>query len=404
MRTVISLDKILNRIHQIHGSKYTYPYIESEYKSVKESKLTIVCPIHGKFYQSVASHVCQKYGCNACGNSVRRLSRNTILSQFKEKHGTAYDYSKVIYGEGKNVNSKVTIICPTHGEFEQSVYLHKKGQGCPSCASSNGGVSFKALTWLNHISTTENIKIIHAANGGEYKIPGTFYRVDGFSPSTNTVYEFHGDIFHGNVHRYDPMIRNHPYRSETVGELYALTMLREKEIRDLGYNLITIWESDYDKLDIPLTRFDITTFKRRKSLDDLNVLQIELLDDEFVSTEHKHRWKCKICDNEFVRNLNKSRIAFREHGRVGCSLECSNNYKGKSNTPTADRLFNLWDAANGKGFNLYRKNGNEYKGMNSKLLVECKGCASDLLLRPVSIERAIHNRKSGCRTCFGVGW
>lgn len=400
---IIPLKIVLERIKENHGNKFLYPYIENEYKD-SNSLITIICPVHGEFKQSVVSHTVQNFGCKKCGYNSRRHTLEQVINSFKKKHNDHYDYSKVVYDESTNANSKVTIICPTHGEFEQSVASHKKGQGCPSCASNNGGVSFKALTWLEHIATATGIHIQHAANGGEYKIPGTSYRVDGFCKETNTVYEFHGDLFHGNIHKFDPKIHNNPFRKETVGELYQLTIAREADIRNLGYNLVTIWESEYDALNLPLQRFDVATFKRRKSLDDLETLQIELMDSEFISTEHKHTWKCKICHNTFCRNLNKARIAYRETGRVGCSVECSSKYNGISVTPSEDRLFTLWDEANRNGFNLFRKNGNEYKGMNGALSVECKGCGSSLMIRPVSVERAIKNRKSGCRTCFGKSW
>lgn len=403
-RPVIELNEVKRRISEIHGDRYEYPYLDVEYTKMKNSILTVICHIHGIFKVKVHSHVLLKTGCRKCGYSSRRHTLPKVLEDFNKVHKNHYDYSKVIYDDTTNANFKVTIICPTHGEFQQSVAQHKKGQGCPSCASSNGGVSFKALTWLEHIASMENISIMHAANGGEYKIPNTNYRVDGFCKETNTVYEFHGDLFHGNVNRFPSNIQNNPFRKETVGELFKLTMEREKHIKSLGYNLVSIWESDYDELNLSLQRFDITTFKRRKSLDDLETLQIELLGEEFISTEYKHHWKCKICSKEFVRNLNKARIAFKELGRVGCSIECSNKSKGKSKTPAEDRLFELWDKANAQGFRLFRKNGNVYNGMNDKLEVECKGCGSLLLLRPVSIERAIHNHKSGCRRCFGKSW
>lgn len=57
-------------------------------------------------------------------------TQQQIIERFKNVHGEKYDYSKVKYT--KLVNS-VTIICPIHGEFEQSPHSHLKGQGCPKC-------------------------------------------------------------------------------------------------------------------------------------------------------------------------------------------------------------------------------------------------------------------------------
>lgn len=45
-------------------------------------------------------------------------------------HSNKYNYSKTIYIKNK---SKVIIICPSHGEFEQLPNSHLMGQGCPEC-------------------------------------------------------------------------------------------------------------------------------------------------------------------------------------------------------------------------------------------------------------------------------
>lgn len=54
-----------------------------------------------------------------------------FIERAKEKHGDKYDYSKVIY---KNFQTKVLIICPEHGEFEQAPAQHiHYGNGCSKC-------------------------------------------------------------------------------------------------------------------------------------------------------------------------------------------------------------------------------------------------------------------------------
>ena len=49
-------------------------------------------------------------------------------------HGDTYDYSKSIFTRRKD---KVTIICKTHGEFQQSACGHLRGSGCDKCAHNN---------------------------------------------------------------------------------------------------------------------------------------------------------------------------------------------------------------------------------------------------------------------------
>lgn len=58
----------------------------------------------------------------------------------------------------------------------------------------NNRQSTIALKWLKYEAQTRNINIIHALNGGEYKIPGTNYKVDGYyeTGTEKVVMEFLG--------------------------------------------------------------------------------------------------------------------------------------------------------------------------------------------------------------------
>ena len=59
----------------------------------------------------------------------------------------------------------------------------------------------------------QEVSIQHAEKGGELRIPigESYIQVDGFCKETNTVYEFHGDIFHGNPETEDPDSFCNPY-------------------------------------------------------------------------------------------------------------------------------------------------------------------------------------------------
>jgi hypothetical protein len=108
------------------------------------------------------------------------------------------------------------------------------------------GYSYNSINWLNNISKQHNITIQHAKQGGEYNIPGTKFRADGFCEETNTIYEFYGDYWHGNPNKYESTQLN-DICGITMGELYTNTISREKVIKSLGYNVVTIWELDYNK-------------------------------------------------------------------------------------------------------------------------------------------------------------
>ncbi|MCK9369669.1 hypothetical protein M0R04_07155 [Candidatus Dojkabacteria bacterium] len=110
------------------------------------------------------------------------------------------------------------------------------------------GYSSTCIEWLESIMKLDNIDIQHALNGGEFKIPETLYSADGYCIETNTIYEFHGNCWHGNPEIYNGLDQCHPFSNKTAGELYQATIKREEKIRSLGYNLVVMWESDFDKL------------------------------------------------------------------------------------------------------------------------------------------------------------
>ncbi len=50
-----------------------------------------------------------------------------------------------------------------------------------------------------------------------------------------------GDLYNGTIDREDINCMT----KSTFGDLYNGTIDREKKIKNLGYNLVTIWEKDY---------------------------------------------------------------------------------------------------------------------------------------------------------------
>ncbi len=112
--------------------------------------------------------------------------------------------------------------------------------------------SGKSTTWIKNLIRSEGIDIQSADSPlGEYKIPGTNYRVDGYCRETNTVYEFHGDRFHGNPSIFRSSDYCHPFdRTLTAGELYQKTKDRENIIKALGYDLVVMWENIWDNTQV----------------------------------------------------------------------------------------------------------------------------------------------------------
>lgn len=123
---------------KIHGDKYDYSLIN--YKN-NSTKVKIVCPIHGVFEQNYQKHCTLGRGCWECGKESCLRNRDafdgdSFISKAKEVHFDFYDYTKSNYiGYNKNI----TITCPVHGDFEQTVSTHLQGSGCKSCGYIKAG-------------------------------------------------------------------------------------------------------------------------------------------------------------------------------------------------------------------------------------------------------------------------
>lgn len=61
---------------------------------------------------------------------MRKFTAEDFIKKAKTVHGDKYDYREVVYIDNK---TKVTIVCPHHGEFAQQPNNHIQGQGCPEC-------------------------------------------------------------------------------------------------------------------------------------------------------------------------------------------------------------------------------------------------------------------------------
>jgi Zn finger protein HypA/HybF involved in hydrogenase expression len=119
-----SNDEIIKKFQKIHGDKYDYSKVN--YTGPK-NKLIIICKIHGEFEQLYNGHL-KGNDCPKCRGKYK--TNESVIKEFRTKHGDKYDYSKVDYIDA---TTKVVIICPEHGEFLQPPNSHLQGYGCRKC-------------------------------------------------------------------------------------------------------------------------------------------------------------------------------------------------------------------------------------------------------------------------------
>lgn len=126
-----NINEYIQKAEIIH--RKFYDYSETKYISA-HTKIQISCPIHGNFEQTPNAHL-NGQGCPKCKGGVR-LTTVEFIEKATKIHDDKFDYSLVKYA---NSLTKVKIVCPIHGIFEQVPHDHLTGRGCSLC----GAVGFK---------------------------------------------------------------------------------------------------------------------------------------------------------------------------------------------------------------------------------------------------------------------
>ena len=168
-----------------HKDKYDYSlveYIDSN------TKIRIICPIHGVFEQEASSHL-SGAGCPNCAREKLSLLFRSNTESFIEKarkvHGDLYNYENVKY-----VNNKkdVDIICRKHGVFHQTPNTHLSGAGCPMCSNSRGEEAVAAYLESRDILYIRQYVVKNESIFCYNKI----MKIDFYVPLFNTFIEFNG--------------------------------------------------------------------------------------------------------------------------------------------------------------------------------------------------------------------
>lgn len=164
--------------------------------------------------------------------------RNYYISKFNEVHGDKYDYSRFT-GE-ENRNNKIEIICKEHGSFLQTKPSHQNGNGCPKCAPNK------------NVLVEDIIKVLNDKG----------------------LYWFDGNYLSGSTRNIECV--------DSEGYMYTISY---SNIKKYG-----------------VRRFEKGnpyTIKNIELYCNLNEINVEFNDDEYISEKHKHSWKCSDCGSIF---------------------------------------------------------------------------------------------------------
>ena len=191
---------VLKKFRQVHGDKYDYS--KFEYTKNRNSS-TIICSIHGDFYQSAWTHM-KGSGCPKCSGN-KRLTKDEFILASNKKHTKGYIYD---FSDYRNMHTKLKIVCPKHGEFYQTPMSHVKGSGCLVCNQSQGERMVEKFLIENNIKYSSQKKF------DDLKHKEHLY-FDFFLPDHNCCIEFNGiqhyfevEIFGGKDNLIETQIRD----------------------------------------------------------------------------------------------------------------------------------------------------------------------------------------------------
>lgn len=205
---------------KIHGDEYDYS--KCVFKNV-DTKVTIICKIHGEFQQIAYNHLVG-HKCKKCISKFDERELKMVSDNFFKKvnkiHKNKYDYSKSIY---KSAKEKIIIICPIHGEFEQTPDSHTKS-GCPKC-----GLEFcKEFSISQRTTIEEFIKKSKEIFGDKYDYNKTIY--SGYKKDLIIICKIHGE-FVVNPSNHISNKRGCPYcYKASEGELLIAKLLIQNKI------------------------------------------------------------------------------------------------------------------------------------------------------------------------------
>ena len=203
----LTAEEFINKSNKKHNHKYTYSKLNYQNNKIK---VTIICPIHGEFQQRPSDHI-NGQGCPECKKKtigdLWRNDINIIIDKCKNVHNNKYDYSLI--KKYNNTDTKVKIICPKHGLFEQTPNGHLSGRGCQKCNMSKGETNIKKILEEN------NVKYIHQKIFKNCKNI-SYLPFDFYLPIHNLCVEYDG------IQHFEPI----------RGELSLLNIIKNDKIKD----------------------------------------------------------------------------------------------------------------------------------------------------------------------------
>ena len=128
--TGLTTEEFIGRARKLHGDKYDYSKVE--YKN-RRTKICIVCPEHGEFWQTPCDHLKPSRngcGCPKCAKIMSKIEESVMNRLTEEGIEFNYNYiDKEIFGDMRGdffiKSHNVMIECQGRQHFEENNSLHR---------------------------------------------------------------------------------------------------------------------------------------------------------------------------------------------------------------------------------------------------------------------------------------
>jgi predicted Zn-ribbon and HTH transcriptional regulator len=204
----------------IHGDRYDYAGV---CYTRNVHKVDIGCRDHGVFAQTAMDHLAGSK-CPECANEEKSeklsLTPDEFLQRAKEMHGDRYDYSLARY---VSAHSKVQIVCPKHGVFEQTPNNHIRGNECPGCFNNYSKGHREVEAFL------DSCGIAYESNTRSVIDP---LELDIYIPTHHLAIEFNGSYWHS-VDGIDPREKRKKH------------LVKFERCREIGISLLQVDQHEW---------------------------------------------------------------------------------------------------------------------------------------------------------------
>jgi hypothetical protein len=183
-RFISTTEAFIEKAQKVHGDRFDYSQVD--YQGARDDVI-VICKEHGPFLIRAGNHLSGQSCAKCSGKAKPEL--DDLIVRFKEVHGEKYDYSRVRY---VNANTKVQIVCPEHGVFEQVAGHHLNGTGCPRCS-----IEKRVSVGENEVADyLESLGLVVERGRRDIIAPK---ELDMFIPEKNLAVEYDGAFFHSDL-------------------------------------------------------------------------------------------------------------------------------------------------------------------------------------------------------------